>query len=75
MNDLKIIFMKYNWLKPISVSLNFEFEVDPYMEWLYCILPWTSQNREFTFLSQEIANLIKGHFYFHIPVFWLLPNW
>ena len=32
--------MKYNWLKPISFTSIFEFEVDPYMEWLlwpnYC---------------------------------------
>ena len=30
-----ITFMKYNWLKPISFISIFEFEVDPYMEWLY----------------------------------------
>ena len=26
--------MKNNWLKPISFTSIFEFEVDPYMEWL-----------------------------------------
>ena len=26
--------MKNNWLKPISSTSIFEFEVDPYMEWL-----------------------------------------
>ena len=32
---IKILpFMKYNWLKPFSFSSIFEFEVDPYMEWL-----------------------------------------
>ena len=34
LNDLNITFMKYNWLKPISFTSIFEFEVDPYMEWL-----------------------------------------
>ena len=33
--DLSITFMKYNWLKPISFTSVFEFEVDPYMEWLH----------------------------------------
>ena len=33
-NDLNITFMKYNWLKPISFTSIFEFEVDPYMECL-----------------------------------------
>ena len=37
LNDLNITFMKYNWLKPISFTSIFEFEVDPYMEWLNCI--------------------------------------
>ena len=32
--DLDITFMKYNWLKPICFTSVFEFEVDPYMEWL-----------------------------------------
>ena len=34
LNDLDIAFMKNNWLKPISFTSIFEFEVDPYMEWL-----------------------------------------
>ena len=38
LNDLNITFMKYNWLKPISFTLIFEFEVDPYMEWLLRVL-------------------------------------
>ena len=29
--------MKYNWLKPISFTSIFEFEVDPYMEWLLVV--------------------------------------
>ena len=27
--------MKNNWLKQISFTSIFEFEVDPYMEWLW----------------------------------------
>ena len=37
LNDWTITFMKCNWLKPISFTLIFEFEVDPYMEWLRCL--------------------------------------
>ena len=32
--------MKYNWLKPISFTSIFKFEVDPYMEWLTGGVGW-----------------------------------
>ena len=37
LNDVNITFMKYNWLKPISFTSIFEFEVDPYMELLLIV--------------------------------------
>ena len=69
LNDLNITFMKYNWLKPISFTIIFEFEVDPYMEWLYnssmCI-----SLRPSTYVMGSSVNLgsfgslgSKGHFH------------
>ena len=62
--------MKNNWLKPISFTSIFEFEVDPYMEWLTNMGPVFWLSPSFWFLhSENPKNQKKKKLWKNGPIF------